>query len=170
MVDLNHPEKRKGILQTLRMFAFRLMISVPLAISLLIVLAALAYRSSRFANIPSIGEIVDRQTEGRISLEPEQNAFTFYERAFALIPETLDDRALGKAVEALDAGEVGWPDVSPSAKSSLKTCEAILVEWRRGTRLGRGVRVQPAVSRRYFTNPGVDEYSRDRLAHSPGIA
>jgi hypothetical protein len=123
----------------------RPVVLIPMTLATLIVVAALAYRSSRSAGIPPIDEIVDRETEGRIDIEPDQNAFTFYERAFGLIPATLDEDAIWKAVGILPGmGATEWIDVSPAAKSSLEKCESPLAEWKRGTELEKGVRVQPA--------------------------
>lgn len=125
------------------MYVFRPFFLIPAAILIAITVGALTYRASRFAGIPPIAQIVDREAAGRIEIEPDQNAFTFYERAFDLIPETLDDQALGKTVGELDSGEAEWGTVSQIAKSSLETCEELLAEWRRGTKLERGVHVQP---------------------------
>lgn len=144
MTDSNHPGKSGGRPRLWLGFRFRPVILIPMTLSFLIVGAALAYRSSRLAGIPPIDEIVDRETEGRIDLESDQNAFTFYERAYGLIPATLNEKAVAKALDGLGAGEVEWAAVSPAAKKSLEMCEAVLAEWKLGTELERGIEVQPA--------------------------
>ena len=144
MIDLNLPAGRDGKPRSWLMFFLRPAVLVPVTLFLLIIVAGLAYRSSRLAGIPPIDEIVDRETEGRIDIEPDENAFTFYERAFGLIPATLDEEAIAEAVDAFGTGEVGWDAVSPTAKKSLEMCEAVLTEWQLGTELERGVQIQPA--------------------------
>ncbi|MFT4554951.1 MAG: hypothetical protein ACI93T_001753 [Porticoccaceae bacterium] len=144
MIDLNLPAGRDGKPRSWLMFFLRPVVLGPVTLFLLIIVAGLAYRSSRSAGIPLIDEIVDRETEGRIDIEPDENAFTFYERAFGLIPATLDEEAIAEAVDALGAGEVEWDAVSPAAKKSLEMCEAVLAEWQLGTELERGVQIQPA--------------------------
>lgn len=144
MTDSNHPAKPGGKPRSWLMFFLRPVILIPTTLAVLFVGVALAYRSSRLAGIPPIDEIVDRETEGRIDIKPAQNAFTFYERAFRLIPATLDEEAVAKAVDALGTGEVEWDTVSPAAKRSLEKCEAVLAEWKLGTELEKGVEIQPA--------------------------
>lgn len=118
-------------------------VTVPVTL-LAIILAGLGtYRLSRFRGIPVIDEVVDRETEGRIEIKDEENAFTYYERAWKQLPETLDDQALGGAVDALEAGG-DWSDVTPAVKAELASCELLLDEWKRGTECDRGIRVQSA--------------------------
>jgi hypothetical protein len=125
-------------------FAFlrRLPFLITMTVLTIVVAVPLGYRSSRLAGVPPIDEIVDRETEGRIDIDPDQNAFTFYNRAWQLIPPGLDSEPVEKAVELLDTGD--WEDVSPEAKRALDECEDLLAEWKRGSDLDRGVRVQPA--------------------------
>jgi hypothetical protein len=144
MTDLNLPAGRDGKPRSWLMFFLRPVVLGPVTLFLLIIVAGLAYRSSRFSGIPPIDEIVNRETEGRIEIEPDENAFTFYERAFRLIPATLDEKAIGEAVDALDAGDVEWDAVSPAAKKGLEECEAVLADWKFGTEFERGVQIQPA--------------------------
>ena len=144
MTDFNYPAEPGSKPRSWLMFFLRPAILIPMTLAVLFVGAALTYRSSRLAGIPPIDEIVDRETEGRIDIE--QNAFTFYERAFGLLtPATLRDEAIWNAVDPLmGTGEAEWVDVFPAAKSSLEKCEAVLAKWKRGTELERGVRIQPA--------------------------
>lgn len=142
MTDLNRPAESDGTPRSWLMSFFRPVVLIPSTITLLIVVAGLSYRLSRFSGIPQIDEIVNRETEGRIEID--QNAFTFYDRAFGLIPATLDEKAVAEAVDALGAGKVEWDAVSPTAKKSLEMCEAVLAEWQLGTELERGVQIQPA--------------------------
>ena len=120
------------------MFVLRPAILIPTTLAVLFAGAALAYRSSRLAGIPPIDEIVDRETEGRIDIESDQNAFTCYERAFDLIPATLDEKAIRKAVDALGTGEVEWDTVSPAAKLQPRNVRGGThgMETRHGTRTG----------------------------------
>jgi hypothetical protein len=144
MTDSNRPAEPGSKPRSWLMFFLRPAVMVPFTIFLLIFVAALAYRSSRLAGIHPIDEIVDRETEGRIEIEPVENAFTFYERAFDLIPATLNEKVIGKAVDALAPSEVDWDAVSPAVKKSLEKCEVVLAEWQRGTELERGVQIQSA--------------------------
>lgn len=146
-------------------FAFFLRPGFLLAVAPFLILAivALTYRSTRFAGIPPIEEIVDRETEGRIDIKPEENAFTYYERAWKQLPATLDDDAIGDAVAALNVSG-DWSDVTPSAKRALASCEALLAVWKRGTECERGVRVQPADAEWYDLIGVQDSRTLVRLA------
>ena len=124
---------------------------------LILAIAALTYRSTRFAGIPPIDEIVDRETEHRIGIKPEDNAFTYYERACSQLPATLDDDAIADAHKALIAGG-NWSDVTPAARRALASCEQILDEWKRGTECERGVRVQ-AVKADWYAPIDSQKYS-----------
>jgi hypothetical protein len=130
------------------MILLRPAVTIPITL-LLIILACLAtYRSARFRGIPPIDEVVDRETEGRIDVSDEENAFTYYGQAWERLPETLDDKAAGIAVAALEAGST-WSDVSPAAKTALASCEALLDDWKRGTECKRGIRLQSADAKWY---------------------
>lgn len=131
--------------QPRRWFAFFLHPAFLAVVSLFLFLAvaAFTYRSTRFTGIPPIGEIVDRETEGRIDIKADDNAFTYYERAWNQLPATLDDEALTDAIKLLEAGG-NTSEVTSAARIALDNCEATLAEWKRGTECERGVRVQPA--------------------------
>lgn len=118
-------------------------VTIPVTLLAMILVGLVTYRQSRFRGIPPIDEVVDRETEGRIELNDEENAFTYYERAWKQLPETLDDKAIGDAVDDLEGGG-DWSHVSPAAKAELADCELLLQEWKRGTECERGVRVQSA--------------------------
>jgi hypothetical protein len=123
-------------------FLLRPWFLVALTICTVLVAIPLGYRSSRLIAVPPIAEIVDRETEGRIDIEPEQNAFTFYKRAWKLIPSGFDSEVVDEAVDLLETE--GWDKVSPEARNALDQCEETLAEWKRGTDLERGLRVQVA--------------------------
>ena len=127
MTALNLPAGRDGKPRSWLMFFLRPVVLGPVTLFLLIIVAGLAYRSSRFSGIPPIDEIVNRETEGRIEIEPDENAFTFYERAFRLIPATLDEKAIGEAVDALDAGDVEWDAVLRQQKRVSKSVKPYLL-------------------------------------------
>jgi hypothetical protein len=78
-------------------FAFLLRPWFLIVVTFLVVLVAipLGYRTSRLAAIPSIEEIIDREVEGRIEIDPDRNAFTFYERVWKMAPPGLDAIAFG---------------------------------------------------------------------------
>ena len=125
-------------------FAFLLRPWFLIVVTILLILVAipLTYRSTRLSAIPPIEEIVDLQTEGRVTIEPAENAFTFYERAWKLTPSGLDVEVLYEALGAFDTG--GWETVSLEARNSLDQCEPKLAEWRRGTELKLAARDLPA--------------------------
>jgi hypothetical protein len=123
-------------------FLLRPWFLVTLTILAILVAIPLGYRSSRFAGIPPIDEVVDRETEGRIDIEPDQNAFTVYESAWQQIPPGLHDEPITDAIDALLTD--GWSGVPPAIRGLLDTHRPILDEWKRGTELERGVAVQPA--------------------------
>ena len=125
--------------------------------------AVVTFRATRFRGIPPIDEIVDRETEGRIDIKDEDNAFTYYELAWSQLPTTLDDEAISDAVDLLDTGG-DWSDVAPAAKSALDSCEMLLVEWKRGTDCDHGVRVQPADAEWYDMVGTRDSRAISRLA------
>ena len=118
-------------------------VTIPVTLLVIILAGMLTYRASLFRGIPPIDDVVDRENEGRIEIKGAENAFTYYERAWKQLPETLDDKALGDAVDALEAGG-NWSDVTPAAKAELASSELLLEEWKRGTECERGVRVQSA--------------------------
>ena len=131
------------------MILLRPAVTIPITLLLLIILACLAtYRSARFRGIPPIDEVVDRETEGRIDVSDEENAFTYYGQAWERLPETLDDKAAGVAVDVLEAGG-NWSDVTPAAKTALTSCEALLDDWKKGTECERGIRLQSADAKWY---------------------
>ncbi|MDA0587502.1 MAG: hypothetical protein O2820_09495 [Planctomycetota bacterium] len=126
-------------------FLLRLWCLILVTVLTILVAALLGYRSSRLAGIPPIDEVVDRETEGRFPIEPDENAFTIY----GGILKELDSSTsrvispdLGDACDALESG--GWVAAAPLAQVRLDECEAMLIEWKRGTDRTRGVRVQPA--------------------------
>lgn len=123
-------------------FLLRPWFLVTLTILAILVAIPLGYRSSRFAGIPPIDEVVDRETEGRIDIEPDQNAFTVYESAWQQIPPSLHDEPIEDAVDALSTD--GWSGVPLAIRGLLDTHRPMLDEWKRGTELARGVAVQPA--------------------------
>ena len=132
------PDKRRSRLA----FFLRPAFLVPLTLLVVAVASLLSYRASRLADIPPIDEIVDRETDGRVDITPEENAFTYYERAGGLLPSTLDDNALGVALK--ENGVPVWATVSPAARHSLELSQTALMEWKRGTACTQGVRIQPA--------------------------
>jgi hypothetical protein len=125
-------------------FAFLLRPWFLIVVTILVILVAipLGYRTSRLAAIPPIEVIIDRDVEERIEIDPDRNAFTFYERAWKMAPPGLDEYAYSEDADALDAG--GWDAVSPAAQKSLDLCEALLDEWKRGTELKLALRTLPA--------------------------
>ena len=125
-------------------FAFLLRPWFLISVTIFAILLSIAvgYRASRLAGIPPIDEIVDRETEGRVAITPEENAFTYYKRAWKLMPPRLDHEAMRDAMDVLETGDS--LAVSPAAQTCLRDCDAALVEWERGTKCDRGVRVQPA--------------------------
>ncbi|MGZ0173862.1 MAG: hypothetical protein ACKVHE_30490 [Planctomycetales bacterium] len=129
--------------------------TIPVTLLAIILAGLVSYRESRFRGIPVIDEVVDRETEGRIEIKDEENAFTYYGRAWKQLPETLDDKALGDAVDALEAGG-DWSDVTPAARADLASCELPLDEWKRGSECERGVRLQSAGAE-WFDFIGVQE-------------
>jgi hypothetical protein len=125
-------------------FAFLLRPWFVISATIFAILLSIAagYRASRLAGIPPIDEIVDRETEGRVAITPEENAFTYYKRAWKLMPPRLDRKAIRAAMDVLDTGDS--LEIPPAAQNCLRDCEAALTEWERGTKCDRGVRVEPA--------------------------
>jgi hypothetical protein len=123
-------------------FAFLLRPWFLIVVTFLAILVAipLGYRTSRLSAIPPIEEIVDRETEGRIEIKPDENAFSFYERAWKMAPAGRNE--FGPAMRELEAG--GWDAVPPKTRRSLDRCDGMLDEWKRGTELKLAVRGLPA--------------------------
>ena len=114
---------------------------ISLTVVMFLVAAPLVYRSTRFTGIPPIDEIVDRETEGRFEIQPEENAFTSYEAAWKRIPKSLLDEPLSRILNELRLR--GWEDVPKRMRELPIIHRAILDEWKRGTEHDRGVAEQP---------------------------
>jgi hypothetical protein len=145
-------------------FLLRRWFLIPVTILTILVAALVGYRSSRLVGIPPIDEVVDRETEGRFPIEPEENAFSIY----GGILEELDSSSslnppdLGDAYDSLWSG--GWVAAAPLAQVRLDEFEATMIEWKRGTDLARGVRVQPADMEPFDNLPIRDSRQIARLA------
>jgi hypothetical protein len=144
MTETEAVEKADATLKQRSRFAILLRpwIMIPVTVLTVLVAIPLGYRSSRLTSVPPIDDIVDRETEGQIDIEPAENAFTYYERALRDLPAEPERSALWNAVDALPTG--GWKAVAPVAEPLLDDCEELLAEWRRGTECEWGVRIQPA--------------------------
>ena len=123
-------------------FAFLLRPWFLVTATVLAVLVAipLAYRSTRFTGIPPIEDIVDLESIGHVDITDDENAFTYYHRAWKSLPK-YDDQAVA---DAQDVIADGWNTVPQTAKDAVRLCEPALIEWKRGTDCRSGVRIQPA--------------------------
>ena len=115
---------------------------ISLTVVMFLVAAPLVYRSTRFTGIPPIEEIVDRETEGRFEIDPEENAFTWYEAAWKKAPKSLLDEVLSRTIDELRLH--GWKSVPERMRELPVIHRAILDEWKQGTEQDRGVAEQPA--------------------------
>lgn len=144
MSESEEVNKAESTLKPRSRFAFLLRpwCLIPVTILTILVAAVLGYRSSRLVGIPPIAEVVDRETEGRFPIEPEQNAFTYYEQALnqmPVLPEKLDPGILCQVLR-----DKGWEQAASRAVKCLGKCQVSLDLWKRGTTFDHGVRIQPA--------------------------
>ena len=79
---------------------------ISLTVVMFLVAAPLVYRSTRFTDIPSIGEVVS-ESEQPPELESEENAFTYYQAACDRMPQELYDQHIDEATDAVLIGCCG---------------------------------------------------------------
>lgn len=128
----NNPPKVRILLWLLRP-----VVAIPIAILVVIAAAPIVYRSTQFHGIPPIDQIVDPEIDGRVLLPANENAFTFYRRALAMLPVvsgSIDDVA---GVTAIDRGE-DWSVVPSDVRDRLEKCQPALATWKLGTELDDG--------------------------------
>lgn len=109
-------------------------VAIPIFIFLMIAATPIIYRSLQFHGIPPIGELVDREIDGRVSIAPRNNAFTFYNYAESLLPPIPNTVNIGAGVEAVESGE-GWEVIPQDVRDQLDLCRPALDEWKLGTEL-----------------------------------
>lgn len=112
-------------------------VAVPLVIIALLAAAPIVYRSTQFYGIPPIDPIVDPEIDGRVVLPANENAFTFYRRAVAMLPAVSGSTDDGAGVTAIDRGE-DWMVVPSDVRDRLEKCQPALTEWKLGTELDDG--------------------------------
>jgi hypothetical protein len=108
-------------------------------VAILVVIAAapIVYRSTQFAGIPPIDQLVDPEIDGRVVMPGDEKAFTFYRRASLLLPAITTSIDDGIGVTAIDRGE-DWAVVPVDVRDHLKKCKPALAEWKLGTELDDG--------------------------------
>lgn len=124
------------------MLLFRPMVLIPVSLVLLAALAPVIYRSTRFTGIPAIEEIVQKDDLRQV-VKDEDNAYTFYKSAVAMLPATSLD--LGVGMQALRERR-SWAAVPGPVKDYLSSTETAMAEWRLGTERDRAVYLDVATA------------------------
>lgn len=124
--ERDSPLRRKPLI--VRLLSPR--VGIPLALILLLLFSAFAYRASRVAGLPDIGDPFDKTAF--LTLPPEENAFTVYRRA--------SDKLVDPDWDEFDAAvEHGWGKASPATRLWLEDNAEALDVWMSGTRMERAV-------------------------------
>lgn len=138
---VDDPEKPRSPLAMI----LRPIVLIPLTLIVLAAAIPIVYRSTKFTDIPPIDEIVDRQIDGRFTVDDDKNAFTFYSSAASMLPPIAKEVDPSEGTTAIQAG-LGWESISPGVRDHLERSEGALAEWKLGTEKDEAVYIEVATA------------------------
>lgn len=112
----------------------------PLMVVVLSVVGVLAYRQAQLRGVPDIGDPFDVEALGYIEIDPAENAYVEYEKAFELLkqhPEPED-------FSPFDEIEKTWAEVNPVIREWVENNSVTMSVWYQGTEKPQSLSIQPA--------------------------
>ncbi len=112
---------------------------IPLALLVTLVLSPVAYRGSRLAGVPDMGDPFDVEEFGTVEIRAEDNAFLGYVDAASLLvaPELSD-------VEGFDDEKIkSWSDATTGMRDALERNRPALERWQQATTKPDALYIQP---------------------------
>jgi hypothetical protein len=134
MADPEHRAELSDRLRPWFLFLLRPVVAYPIFILMLLAAAPIIYRSMQFHGIPQIDDIVDPEVDGRVTMAPRDNAFTYYNYAESLLPPRAGNVETWSGIRAIESGK-GWEAVPQDVRDYLGLSQAALDEWKLGTEL-----------------------------------
>jgi hypothetical protein len=114
-------------------------VGIPIFVVLVLLAAPFAYRSSRLAGLPDIGDPFDVEAFGTVEITDEENAFIEYREAAALLTEMTE----AARESYFKVEEEGWSAANEELRQWMRDNRAVLEIWRKGTEKPRALYHQP---------------------------